>query len=85
MENTILSDQEILTKMLQDSKACLHFQTLALAETTNPQLREIRTRHINQAIDSHFQLADTVVNQRYDSNPDPVNMLRKDTSVRLKL
>lgn len=85
MENTVLNDQDIMTKMLVDSKAALHCQTIALAETTNPILREIWTNHLNTAIDEHFKLADLVVSKKYDANPDPVQMIRKDESVKLKL
>ncbi len=85
METTILNDQDIMIKMLADSKAALHCQTVALAETTNSKLREIWTNHLNTAIDEHFKLADLVVNKNYDGNPDPVQMIRKDESVKLKL
>ena len=85
METTVLSDQDIMIKMLADSKANLHCQTVALAEATNPKLREIWTNHLNTAIDEHFKLADLVINKKYDANPDPVQMIRKDVSVKLKL
>ncbi|KUO62575.1 MAG: hypothetical protein APF84_02165 [Gracilibacter sp. BRH_c7a] len=85
METAVINDQDILAKMLADSKAALHCQTVALAETTNVQLREIWTNHLNTAIDEHFKLADIAVNKRYNSNPDPVQMIRKDESVKLKL
>lgn len=85
METTVLNDQDIMAKMLVDSKAALHCQTVALAEATNPHLREIWTNHLNTSIDEHFKLADLVVNKNYDANPDPVQMIRKDESVKLKL
>lgn len=85
MENAVVSEQDIRNKMLADSKAFLRCLTIALAETTNPRLREIWTRHLNTAIDEHFQIADLVVNQTYSANPDPVSMIKKDVSVRLNL
>lgn len=85
MDNIVVNDQDIMTKLLADSKANLYCQTIALSETINPQLREIWTKHINTAIDEHFKIADLVVNQCYDGKPEPVNMIRKDSSVRLKL
>lgn len=85
METTLINDQDIMTKMLADSKAALHCQTVALAEASNSQLREIWTSHLNTAIDEHFKLADIVVGKKYDANPDPIEMIKKDTSVKLKL
>jgi spore coat protein CotF len=85
MDNMAFNDQDIMTKMLLDSKASLHLLTVALSEATSPQLREIWTKHLNQSIDKHFILADAVVSTRYDNNTDPINMIKKDTSIRLKL
>lgn len=85
MEKAVVNEEDIRNKMLVDSKAALRSLTIALAETTNPHLREIWIRHLNTSIDEHFKIADLVVNQTYNANPDPVSMIKKDVSVRLKL
>lgn len=61
--DTTLSDKDIAFDMLKDSKFGLTSLAMTLAETTNPQLRQILTTQWNGCVTSHHKLSDLAVNK----------------------
>lgn len=61
--NMSLSDKDIAFDMLKDSKFGLTGLTMALAETTNPQLRQMLGAQLNNCVVSHHRLSDIALNK----------------------
>jgi similar to spore coat protein len=53
-----LSDKDIAFDMLKDSKFGLTGLTMALAESTNPQLRQMLSTQLNGCVLNHHKLSD---------------------------
>ena len=76
---TQLSDQDITTDMLKDSKFALTSLAMAISETSNPELRQILKRQINDASKEHFRLSDIAVNNNwYKPNLTPYEQIQND-------
>ncbi|KLU62973.1 coat F domain protein [Peptococcaceae bacterium CEB3] len=80
MPNTPMMDKDYALDMLKDSKLALHSLTMALAESTNPLLRETLTNVLNASVDRHFRLADIAVNKGWYAQPNlaPLDLLKQD-------
>ncbi|MHB1407149.1 MAG: spore coat protein [Desulfitobacteriaceae bacterium] len=81
MPNTNTTDKDIVTDLLKDSKFTIHSLTMALSESSNPQLREILKNYLNPSIDKHFQLADLAAAKNwYNPALAPLDQLKQDVT-----
>lgn len=79
MSNTSMTDKDIVTDLLKDSKFTIHSLTMAVSESSNPQLREMLKNYLNSAIDKHFQLADMAAAKNwYNPALAPLDQLKQD-------
>jgi similar to spore coat protein len=77
--NMSLSDKDIAFDMLKDSKFGLTGLTMALAETTNPQLRQMLGAQLNNCVVSHHKLSDIALNKGwYQAYASPMQQMQTD-------
>ncbi|AET68376.1 coat F domain-containing protein [Desulfosporosinus orientis DSM 765] len=78
-ETTKMIEKDVALDMLKDSKYILNATAMALTETTNPQLREILKKQLNEVVQNHFRLADlSVQNNWYMPHSAPIEQIKKD-------
>ncbi|GAB6171949.1 hypothetical protein JCM15765_14270 [Paradesulfitobacterium aromaticivorans] len=78
-EDQALTDKDIASDMLKDSKFALCSMSMAITETNNPELRQELKKQFNAAIQSHFRLADMAANKDwYKPHLSPQEMLNRD-------
>ncbi|AFQ44182.1 spore coat protein [Desulfosporosinus meridiei] len=78
-DTTKMAEKEIAIDMLKDSKFMLNSMSMAITETTNPQLREILKRQLNSSIQNHFRLVDlSVQNNWYLPRSTPIEQVKQD-------
>jgi len=78
-KKVILSDKDIAADMLKDSKFGLIGLTFALAECTNPQLRQILSGMFNRCAADHHALTDLAMKKDwYPVNAAPLDQIRID-------
>lgn len=69
--NVSLTDKDIASDMLKDSKFSVTSVARAATESTNPQVREIVSRQLNACVNMHYQLSDLMIRKdwypAYDS------------------
>jgi similar to spore coat protein len=74
-----LNDKDIAFDMLKDSKFGLTGLTMALAECTNPQLRQMLSAQLNNCINEHHRLSDIAINKNwYQAYADPMQQVQTD-------
>lgn len=74
-----LNDQDIVMDMLKDSKFALSAMVSAISETSNPELRQILKRQMNEACKAHFSLSDIAIkNNWYKPNLTPYEQIQND-------
>lgn len=56
--NSVLSDREIASDMLKDSKFAILSLGQAVTEIYNPQLRQVLAQQLRMAVSEHFELLD---------------------------
>jgi similar to spore coat protein len=78
-DNTKMLEKDMSLGMLKDSKFCLNSMSRAITETSNPKLREILKKQLNEAIQNHFRLVDlSVQNNWYQPRSAPIEQLKGD-------
>ncbi|KGK92084.1 coat protein F [Desulfosporosinus sp. HMP52] len=78
-DTTKMTEKDIAIDMLKDSKFILNSMSMAITETTNPQLREILKKQLNSAIQNHFRLVDlSVQNNWYLPRSTPIEQVKQD-------
>ncbi len=78
-ETTEMTEQDIALDMLKDSKFMLSTMAMSVTETTNPQLREILKKQLNEVVRHHFRLVDlSVQNNWYLPRLAPIEQVRRD-------
>lgn len=60
-----MGDKDIAFDLLKDSKSGLTSLAMTIAESTNPQLRQILTSQFNTCVQSHHKLADMAVQKNW--------------------
>jgi similar to spore coat protein len=60
-ENSKLSETDIAMDMAKDSKFGITSLSMASAEATNPQLRQLLKSQLDTAINEHFELSDLLI------------------------
>lgn len=79
-----LSDKDIALDALNTSKTEIFMISKTITETTNPQIRQLLTAHLNSCINDHFKLSDMSLNKgwypAYSSPQDQLNIDINDTS-----
>lgn len=81
MPTTNISDKDIVSDLLKDSKFSIHSLTMALSESSNPQLRDMLKNYLNAAIDKHFQLSDLAASKNwYNPALAPLDQLKQDVT-----
>lgn len=74
-----LSDKDIAFDMIKDSKFGIVGLTMALAESTNSQLRQMLSSQLNTCIAEHHRLADLAIKKDwYLANAAPVQQVQND-------
>lgn len=74
-----LTEKDIAQDMIKDSKFGVTSLTAAVAETTNPELREILKTQLDKAVGEHFELTDMLINKDwYPAYEDPAEQLKRD-------
>lgn len=75
----VLSDKDIAYDMLKDSKYGLIGLTFALAESTNPQLRQILAGMFDRCVADHHALTDLALRKDwYPANATPLDQIQID-------
>jgi len=78
-KKAVLSDKDIATDMLKDSKFELVGLTFAIAECTNPQLRQILSGMFGRCTADHHALTDLAMKKDwYPVNAAPLDQIRID-------
>lgn len=78
-EDQALTDKDRAMDMLKDSKFSLCSMARAITETSHPELRQTLKKQLNDAIQSHFQLADMAATKDwYKPHLSPQEMLSRD-------
>lgn len=77
--STEMMEKDVALDMLKDSKYILSTMAMAITETTNPKLREILKKQLNEAAQNHFSLVDiSVQNDWYQPHSAPIEQVRQD-------
>lgn len=75
--STRLSDRDIAMNMVKDSKQTLSAMSMALMEITNPQLRDMMTKHFMESVNEHYALSDLAISKKwYMAHMTPQEQLR---------
>lgn len=78
-EDQALTDKDMAMDMLKDSKFALCSMSMAITETSNPELRQELKKQLNGAIQSHFKLADMAAKKDwYKPHLSPQELLNRD-------
>ena len=78
-ETSEMMEKDVALDMLKDSKFILNTMAMAVTETTNPKLREILKKQINEVVQNHFRLVDlSVQNDWYLPRLAPIEHVRRD-------
>lgn len=78
-DSTEMMERDVALDMLKDSKFILNAMAMAVTETTNPKLREILKKQLNEVVQNHFQLVDlSVQNNWYLPRLAPIEQVRSD-------
>lgn len=78
-KKVILSDKDIVSDMLKDSKFGLIGLSMALSECTNPQLRQILINQFNRCVNDHHALTDLALKKDwYITNATPMDQIQID-------
>ncbi|WP_312891091.1 spore coat protein [Clostridium thailandense] len=73
------NDKNIALDMLVSSKASIVTLAKAAVEAVNPQLRQILSCQLTNAVNEHFRLSDIAVNKQwYNSNPNLEQQIQQD-------
>lgn len=70
-QSATLSDRDIAMNMLKDSKFALSSMSMALMETTNPQMRKMMTSHFMASVAEHYALSDLAIAKKWYMAPLP--------------
>lgn len=77
-DNDKLEDRDIAQDMIKDSKFSVTSLSLAVSEAVNPQLRQMLKQQLDEAVNEHFQLSDTVIEKGwYPAQDEPLEQLRQ--------
>ena len=77
--DTSLNDKDIVFDMLKDSKFGLTGLTMAIAESTNPQLRQMLTTQWNSCVTNHHKLSDIALKKDwYQAYATPYQQVQTD-------
>lgn len=75
---SMLSEKDIASDMLKDSKFSVTSLTAAAAEAVNPELRNLLRNQLDTAMKEHFELTDILVKKGwYPANDTPAEQLKK--------
>ena len=78
-ETTEMMEKDVALDMLKDSKFILNTMAMAVTETTNPKLREILKKQLNEVVQNHFRLVDlSVQNSWYLPRLAPIEQVKRD-------
>ncbi|MBD7910498.1 MULTISPECIES: spore coat protein [Clostridium] len=78
-DNDKLTEKDIAQDMIKDSKFGVTSLTGAVAEATNPELREMLKSQLDKAVSEHFELSDILINKNwYPAYDGPAEQLKKD-------
>lgn len=64
-DNTSLSNQELASDMLKDSKFAVTSLAAAITEISNPELRQFFTRQLINSVEFHYRLSDLVTSKEW--------------------
>lgn len=83
MENILgggtMSDKDIASDMLKDSKFGVSMLSMAAAEATNPQLRQLINGQLTASVNEHHRLSDIAIKKGwYKPYPSPQEQLSND-------
>ncbi|WP_026673310.1 spore coat protein [Alkalihalobacterium bogoriense] len=85
MENitgmSALTDQVIATDLLIAAKAEVKNYSVAITETTTPQLRSTLKQHLNDAIEAHEKISTYMISKGYYMPHDMSKQLQMDKTV----
>lgn len=74
-----MMEKDVALDMLKDSKYTLNVMARAVTETTNPKLREILKKQLNEVVQNHFRLVDlSVQNDWYQPRLAPIDLVKRD-------
>lgn len=72
------NDKDVVLNMLMLSKYTVGTLTKATIQATNPQLRQILSSQLNNAINEHFSLSDMAINKQwYNVNLKPEQQIQQ--------
>lgn len=75
------NDKNIALDMLMSSKASVETLAKVVVEARNPQLREILSGQLTNAINEHFNLSDMAINKQwYNVNLSPEQQIQQDVT-----
>jgi similar to spore coat protein len=73
-----MSDKDIASSLLMDSKHDITGLSKCAMESTNPQLRNILTKQLNSCMTDHFKLSDMAIKKQwYDAYASPEDQIEK--------
>jgi len=74
-----MMEKDVALDMLKDSKYTLNTMARAVTETTNPKLREILKKQLNEVVQNHFRLVDlSVQSDWYQPRLAPIELVKRD-------
>lgn len=73
------NDKNIALDMLVSSKASIGTLAKAAVEAVNPQLRQILSCQLTNAVNEHFRLSDIAINKQwYNASLNPEQQIQQD-------
>ncbi len=63
--DTALSERDIASDMLKDSKFAVRMLAEAVTEVSHVELRRLLFKKLNAAVDNHYQLSDLVIKKEW--------------------
>lgn len=63
--DSTLNDKDIASDLITRSKTDISSIAKAVTETSNPQLRQILGRHLNDCINEHYRLSDMAITKNW--------------------
>lgn len=76
-----LTDKDIASDMLKDSKFGITSVSMAAAEATNSELRKMLNGHLTATINEHHRLSDLAINKDwYKAFDTPQQQLKSDNN-----
>lgn len=77
--NTNLTDKDIASDMLKDSKFGISTLSMAATEAVNPSLRQLIDTQLKVAVDDHHRLSDMMIKKNwYPAYDNPTQQLRNE-------